>query len=147
MNREAILQPLFTLLSTLPGLVTKSRRPRYWTDVPAEEQPALFMGAGEQHPKNDSSGLPVSWTLNAQLFLYARSTDPAVPPSVVLNGYLDQLEALLAPANPGAPWPAGFQSLGGLVKHVWISGPVVTSGDVLGDQGVAIVPLEILVNA
>ena len=146
-GRETILAALFALVSTLPGLVTTSRRPRYWSDVPREEQPALFMGAGDQDPKNDSSGLPVSLTLKGNLYLYVQSSDETVPPSMVLNGFLDQLDALLAPPFPGTPWPQGFQSLGGLVKHAWISGPITTSGDLLGDQGIAIVPFEILANA
>ena len=147
MNREAVITALWGLVQTLPGLVTKSRRPRYWTDVPREEQPALFMGAGDQDPKNDQSGQPVVWTLKAQLYLYVQSSDPSVPPSIVLNGYLDLLEKMFGPqANPG-PWGQGFQqTLGGLVKHAWIAGPITTSGDLLGDQGVAIVPIEMLVN-
>lgn len=144
--RETILQALFDLFADLPGLVTASRRPRYWSDVPREEQPALFLGAGDQTPRNDSSGLPISWALDATLYLYVQSTEQAVPPSIILNGYLDRIEALLTPLAPGAPWPAGFCSLGGLVNHVWISGPITTSGDVLGDQGVAMIPLQILAN-
>jgi hypothetical protein len=147
MNREAIMAALFTLVSTLPGLVTKSRRPRYWSDVPASETPALFLVAGDQTPKNDASGAPVTWTLDATLYLYVHSQDPDVPPSVLLNGILDHLDALLLPPCPGAPWPAGFSTLGGLVRHLWISGQIETSGDVLGDLGIAIIPLSMLVAA
>lgn len=146
MNRETVLTALFALVSTLPGLVTKSRRPRYWSDVTREEQPALFMGAGDQTPTNDPDGLPTSWAIQVHLYLYAQSSDAAIPPSIVLNGYLDLLEALLKPLHPGAPWPQGVNTLGGLVRHAWISGPITTSGDLLGDQGVAIVPIEILAN-
>jgi hypothetical protein len=146
-NRETILTALFALVSTLPGLITKSRRPLHWSAVPREQQPALFMGAGDQDPTNDPSGVPVVWTLKAQIYLYVQSPDPSVPPSIVLNGYLDQLEKMVGPqANPG-PWGQGFQqTLGGLVKHVWIDGAITTSGDLLGDQGIAIIPLSILVN-
>lgn len=146
MNREPILTALFALVSTLPGLITKSRRPVLWTAVPREQQPALFMGAGDQDPTNDPNGLPTSWILKANLFLYVQSADPTVPPSIVLNGYLDQLETLLKPGVPGMPWPQGVQTLGGLVRHAWISGPIATSGDLLGDQGIAIIPIEILAN-
>lgn len=147
MNREAILQALFALLSTLPGLVVKSRKPRYWEDVLSSEKPALFLAGGDQEPKNDASGAPVTWTLRATAYLYVESQDPDLPPSAVINVYLDRLEILLAPPCPGAPWPAGFCSLGGLVRHVWIDGEIVTSGDLLGDQGIAIVPLSMLVAA
>jgi len=145
--RETILAALFDLLAAMPGLITTSRRPRYWSDVTSEEQPALFLGAGDQTVKNDPSGVPSVWTLDATVYLYVKSTDDTVPPSILLNGYLDQIEALLMPPAPGTPWPMGFCSLGGLVNHVWISGPITTSGDVLGDQGVAMIPLQILANA
>lgn len=145
--RESILSALFDLFQAMPGLVTASRRPRYWSDVSPEDQPALFLGAGDQSVKNDPSGVPATWTLDATIYLYVQSTDPTVPPSILLNGYLDRIEALLAPPAPGLPWPMGFCTLGGLVNHVWINGPITTSGDVLGDQGIAMIPLQILANA
>jgi hypothetical protein len=146
MKREPILQALFDLISAMPGLVTKSRTPRHWSDVSKDDRPAMFMGAGDQIPQNDSSGKPAIWTMEVEVYLYVTSTDSKVPPSALLNEYLDRLEALLMPAVPGAPWPTGgAQTLGGLVRHVWISGPITTSKDVLtGGQGVAIVPLEIV---
>jgi len=145
--RESILTALFNLFQAMPGLITVSRRPRYWSDVPPEEQPAFFLGAGDQTVKNDPSGTPATWTLDATIYLYVFSGDDSVPPSLALNGYLDQIEALLAPPAPGTPWPMGFCSLGGLVNHVWINGPITTSGDVLGSQGIAMIPLQILANA
>lgn len=145
MKREPILKALFDLISAMPGLITVSRRPRHWSDVSTEDQPALFMGAGDQSAQNDPSGNPAIWTMQAEVFLYVQSMDDTVPPSILLNEYLDRLEALLMPAAPASPWPmGGGQTLGGLVRHVWISGPITTSGDVLGSQGVAIVPLEIV---
>jgi hypothetical protein len=54
---------------------------------------------------------------------------------------LDALEAALAPSPV-----TGIQTLGlpGMVRHVTISGKVETDEGVLGDQAVAIVPIEIL---
>ena len=94
MKREPILKALFDLISAMPGLITVSRRPRHWSDVSTEDQPALFMGAGDQSAQNDPSGNPAIWTMQAEVFLYVQSTDDTVPPSILLNEYLDRLEAL-----------------------------------------------------
>ena len=145
--RETILTAFANLVFSLPGLITTNRRPRYWSDVPIEEQPAMFMAAGDQEIKNDPSGLPTSRILKGDLYLYVQSSDATVAPSIILNGYLDQLEALLASPSPGSPWPGGVQTLGGLVRSAWITGPIATSGDLLGSQGIAIIPFEIHANA
>ena len=58
-----------------------------------------------------------------------------------LNPLLDALEAALAPA------PAtGIQHLGlpDMIQHAYIAGRVETDQGVLGDQAIAIVPVEIL---
>jgi hypothetical protein len=62
----------------------------------------------------------------------------------VLNPLLDAIAAALAPT--GADLVAGAQTLGGLVKHCWISGAIETDEGALGGQAVAIVPVEILVT-
>jgi len=59
----------------------------------------------------------------------------------VLNPLLDAVEAALAPSAT-----TGLQDLGlpAMVQHAYISGKVETDEGVLGDQAVAIVPVEIL---
>ena len=54
---------------------------------------------------------------------------------------LDALEAALAPSPT-----TGIQNLGlpEMVQHAYISGKVQTDEGVLGDQAIAIVPVEIL---
>jgi len=134
-----VFAAIFTKLQSIPGLVTVSRRLKHWSDVSPSEQPALFLAAGAQHPTQNQSGLPVTWRISANLYLYAYSTDPSVSPSTTLNNLLDAIEAALVPAMAGQK-----QTLGGLCQHCWISGPVETDEGVLGDQAMAIIPLEIL---
>lgn len=147
MDRELILNTLFAQLKTLPGLKKTSRRPQLWGELDAQtQQPYLAMGAGPMTPYNDKSGTPLYYEIDVKIYLYVWSANEEVPPSEVLNGYLDRLDTILAPPAPGLPWPAGFCSLGGLVRHVWVADTIETSGDILGNQGVAIIPLRILVN-
>jgi hypothetical protein len=60
---------------------------------------------------------------------------------MLLNPLLDSLEAALAPS------PAtGIQNLGlpTMVQHVYIQGKIETDEGVLGDQAIAVIPIEIL---
>lgn len=136
MNREAIYQALFDKVKNITGLKTASRKLKHWNDVPPSEQPALFQIQINESPIQ-IKGIPAQWDLNASLYLYVNSQDGN--PSSLLNIYLDKIEeALKANAN-------GFQELGGLVSHCWISGTIETDEGVLGDQAVAIVPINIKV--
>jgi hypothetical protein len=147
MDRELILTTLFAQLKTLPGLKKTSRRVQHWSEIDSSQQPYLAMGAGNQTPTNDKSGVPVYYEIDVKLYLYVTSMNEEVPPSLLLNQYLDRLDTILTPPAPGTPWPAGYVSLGGLVRHVWVVDTIETSGDVLGNQGVALIPLRILANA
>ena len=140
MNREPIYAALFGLVSGVPGIVTASRRLKHWNDVPAVDQPALFQiqkgETGEQ-----AQGLPMKWTLAAEIYLYVNSgDDPAGIPATELNNLLDLIELALAPNF------RGVQTLGGLVSHCWISGRIETDEGSLGSQAVAIIPISITVG-
>lgn len=143
MNREAIYGALFARLAVVPGLVVSSRRLRHWTDVRAAEQPALFMAQGRElaTPGDPVRGLPTQWTLQVEVYLYAR-TDGGLAPGTVMNPLLDALEAALKPDNA----MQRCQTLGGLVEHCWIEGELETDEGTLGDQAVCIVPVRIRVS-
>jgi hypothetical protein len=86
-------------------------------------------------------GAPIVWTLYAEFYVYAHSSDPYLAPAAILNPLLDALEAALAPSPT-----TGIQNLGLLqmVQHAYIAGKLQTDEGVLGDQAIAIVPVEIL---
>ena len=139
--REPIYAALFQLAANAAGFATVDRRLRHWSDVGPAEQPALFMSEKGSHAQIKALGAPVVWTLSAELFVYAHSADPYLSPASILNPLLDAIEAALAPA------PAtGIQDLGlpAMVQHAYISGRIRTDEGVLGDQAIAIVPVEIL---
>lgn len=140
MNRETIFAALFERLSSTPGLVTKSRRLVHWADVPAVQQPALYLAKGAE-VISQQTGQPSVVTMRATVWVYAMEKDPDAAPSTILNGLLDGIQAAVAPS--GDP-TKNKQTLGGLVHHCWINGNIETDEGTLGDQTVAILNIDIL---
>ncbi|HJU15716.1 MAG TPA: hypothetical protein VJ770_04535 [Stellaceae bacterium] len=140
-QREPIYAALWDLAASSARFATASRRLRHWSDVSPAEQPALFMSEKGAHAAVRALGAPVVWTLYADFHVYAYAGDPYAAPAQILNPLLDALEAALAPS------PAtGIQNLGlpNMVQHATIAGRIETDEGILGDQAVAIIPVEIL---
>ena len=139
--REPIYAALFDLAAGAAGFVTAERRLRHWSDVAPAEQPALFMTQKSEVASVQTLGAPTVWTLLVELYLYAHSSDPYLSPATVLNPLVDAVEAALAPAAT-----TGLQELGlpSMVQHAMIAGKIETEEGVLGDQAIAIIPVEIL---
>jgi hypothetical protein len=140
-NREPIYAALFGLLETAADFAVVDRRLRHWSDVSPAEQPALFMAQKTELASVKTLGAPTVWTLAVDLYVYVHSSDPYLAPATVLNPLLDAVEAALAPSAT-----TGLQDLGlpAMVQHTYISGKIETDEGVLGDQAVAIVPIEVL---
>ena len=140
-SREPIYAALFDLAASAAGFATAESRLRHWSDVAPAEQPALFMAQKSETAAIKALGAPTVWTLHVELYLYAHSSDPYVSPASVLNPLVDAVEAALAP-----PVTTGLQHLGlpSMVQHAYIAGKVETAEGVLGDQAIAIIPVEIL---
>ena len=139
--RELIYSALWVLGSASGSFASSSRRLRHWSDVAPAEQPALFMSEKGGHAVVKALGAPIVWTLYADFYIYVHSSDPYAAPSSILNPLLDALEQALA-ASPAS----GIQNLGlpEFVQHAYIAGKIETDEGVLGDQAVAIVPVEIV---
>jgi hypothetical protein len=140
-TREPTYAALFELIESAAAFVTAERRLRHWSDVAPAEQPALFQSQKSETGAVKALGAPTVWTLNVELYLYAHSGDPYQAPAAVLNPLVDAVEAALAPAAT-----TGIQDLGlpAMVQHAYIAGRIETDEGVLGDQAVAIIPVEIL---
>jgi hypothetical protein len=139
-SREAIFAALFAQISTATGFVTTSRTLLHWTDVPPQNQPALFQSEGKQRA-DTVRGQPTKWMFEAELAIYVHAA--SLPPGVtdvvsVLNAQIDAVIAALA-RDP----VRGVQTLNGVVGDVRIQGEVVTDEGRLGQQAVALIPLEI----
>jgi hypothetical protein len=139
--REPIYAALFALVSGAAGFATIDRRLRHWSDVTPAEQPALFQCQTKETATTRTVGAPSVWTLTVELYLYAHSSDPYRAPATVLNPLLDAVMTALAP-DPAT----GLQDLGlpAMVRHAVIAGKIETDEGVLGDQAIAIIPIEIL---
>jgi len=135
MKRELIFSALAKRLESIPGIETFSRRLKHWSDVPASNQPALYMTVASQTITVDGRGLPPKRLLSVKLYLYSKNEDPALQ-----NDLLDAIEAALKP-----PGDEDTQTLDGLVSHCWIEGEIETDEGLLDYQAVAIVPVSILV--
>lgn len=143
-GREAIFAALFAKLIGSAGFVTTGRTLKHVADVDAVSQPALFMLQGHQLAEENERGMtatPTKWKLRADAFIYAHSQNPGANgnAATLLNTLLDAIEVALTP-EPAT----GKQTLGGLVSHCSIAGDVITDEGLLGDQTVAIVPIEIV---
>jgi len=138
--REKIYTALWALGANAARFASANRRLRHWTDVAPAEQPALFMSEKGGQGAIKKLGAPIVWTLYAEFYIYAHSSDPYLAPATILNPLIDAFEAALAPSPT-----SGIQNLGlpQMVQHAYISGKVQTDEGVLGDQGIAIVPVEI----
>lgn len=138
-NRETAYVALFNKLTGIASLKSCTRRLKHWQDVPAEDQPALYM----EHTGESTSivrGQPARIVLEVNLWVYVRSEGNPVGP--VINPVLDAIEAALLPQNEGDH----TLTLGGLVHHCWIEGSTqIFEGD-LGEEAVAIIPVKLLVT-
>ncbi len=141
MNREAIYTALFNLVVASASFVTASRRLKLWTDVNASQKPAIFIAQRGESYHQGSEATPQKVTLKADIFIYTNAgKDPNVVPATQINSLVDAVDAALA----GSP-VTGQQTLGGLVSHCWIEGDIVIDpGDMDGD-GVAMIPIRILI--
>jgi hypothetical protein len=141
-SRETIFAALFALVSPLPALQTASRRLKHWTDVAPPDQPALFQAEGRQ-TASVVANQPTKWTFRAEFVVYVHAntadTDDVI---TTLNNLVDSIVAALE-REPAT----GRQTLGGLVYDCRISGDIETDEGRLGEQAVAIIPIEIIANA
>jgi len=119
---------------------TYDRRLQHWNNVPAGNQPAMFM-VEHQQVVHQTKGLPPTWNFHLSLFVYDNcgGSSKAIPGQRI-NNLLDAIDDAFAPV-------IGYQTLGGLVSHCWISGPIEIYEGYEGmmDQSVAIIPFEIRV--
>jgi hypothetical protein len=139
--REQILETLKNLLvSNLAQDYRKiSRRLLLWSDVPVEDQPALFLVEHKEDFAKEGRGLPRKQIFKASLIAYFDASDPLTVGGTLINNALDAIEAVLAT-------PPGFeaQTLGGIVNRCWIEGEIFkVPGDIDG-QAMLIVPILIL---
>lgn len=136
--REDVYATLFGLTSKIEGVKIRSRKLTHWTDCP--EFPAVYMHQLPETVVKTGRGIPSIHTLHVEFYVYVKvpgNDDPA--PHV--NRLVDAVCDAVAPAIPGA---FNKQTLGGLVQDCWVDGDIMNDEGVLGETGVAIIPVSIL---
>jgi hypothetical protein len=133
----------FANLAVLPSGATRPRL-RHWSDVSAAEQPALFQSEGGLVPRYTADGrraaMVPSWTLRADLFIYAKAANEYTSPATVLNPLIQAVCAGLDPSPTDARQYLGIPQT---VRETHITN-IKTDEGVLGDQAVAVISVEIL---
>lgn len=119
---------------------------RHWTDMLAPEQPALFTAQqGETSTKRP--GQLAQWTLDVMIYIYVQSQSDRYPVAPSMNALLGAVRGVVNMPDQSGPGRAmGMNTLGGLVFDCYINGKIETDEGVLGQQGVAKVPVRIIQN-
>jgi len=141
MNRENIITALFNLVSASANFATASRRLQLWSSVSSSEKPAIFVTERGDTYARASEAVPEAVTIEADIYIYTDAgKDQSIVPASLLNPLIDAVDAALAP-NP----LTFVQTLGGLVSHCWIEGKILKDAGDLDGDGVAVIPVKILV--
>lgn len=137
-KREDIYQALFNLISSISGVVTRSRKLKVYSDVTPIECPAIFQNqTGESI--SQETGRPKITTLKCDWYIYLNvNGDRTNPQSPAINNILSEIDTVFTPNVM-----TGTFTLGGIVSHCWIEGETKIVEGVLGDYSIAIVPINI----
>jgi hypothetical protein len=144
-TRNEVVEAVYSLLVSAWPWQTASRRERLWSDVPPDNRPAMFLFEGgpqaEKHERpNERLGRR---RLQLMLLVYTNANKDSDRSGMAeVNDILDAVEAALKPQ--AADTGGNLQTLGGRVTHCHIFGDIdKVSGNLTGD-GMATVPIEIL---
>lgn len=149
-NRDQFYAALLARMQAKTAFKRYDRRALDFTQV--NDQPALLVLEGDQEAMHGGPSLPTVWKLDAILVIYARTTELKTP-GKSLNDLIDSVEAALErqPGEAGGNPFTGtadqqYTTLGGLVRRAWINGRVQVNPGTEGEQGIAIIPVEMLVQ-
>jgi hypothetical protein len=150
-TREPIYAALLAYIQQLTSapyslaIPTISRGFKHWSQVPPEEQPAIYVVPEEEAATYERAKIYTRWNLKIALWVYVQKGDDITLGVQMLTAILDGIDAVLTvnPANAQGP-PAGVNTLNGLVTQCAINGPTIISAGYLENQTVARVPIEII---
>lgn len=136
--RETYYGTLADKLRSIPGVRTFSRRLQHVNDVPAAQQPAIFLAQTGQVPSYQQ-GRTIMWDLSADIYVYVR--DPkGKEPGPIMNPLMDSIIAVFAPDNA----MVNACTFGGLCHKVEL-GQIATDEGTMGEQAIAIIPVTMRV--
>lgn len=146
---ETCYLALLAKLQTVTGLATfngspyVSRRLEDPTRVDWSSTPALFINqTGEEVTSvKGFEGQHAKQRLTCDLYLYVAPAAQEAILSPQLNEMVQNVRAALYPSGGETT-----QTLNGIVSHCYISGKIEIIEGVLNNQGIAIIPVEMLTN-
>jgi alkyl hydroperoxide reductase subunit AhpC len=143
MKREPIYEALLNIAKDkVVGMKNYSRRLVLVQGVPSVEMPALFqVQKGERAIQKQK--LHTIWEISLHWVIYfSHGDDNTYIVSTDMNNLMDKVEELFAPDKQ-----SGIQTLGlPNISHAWISDEVEESEGILGENGVVLIPIKILVS-
>lgn len=141
-DKEALYAALLNRMTKVTGVKTISRKVRHYDEVPSVEQPALFVEQTLVDIQTRPNG-PGRQVVKANIILYAFDETSDGPMSQI-NGLVGQVESLMK-RQVEEPAPSQTTTLGGLVQSASIVSIEFSGGNV-GNQGVAIIGIELLTS-
>ena len=137
-RRELYYGTLADKLKAIPGVKTFGRRLLHVNEVPAGQQPAIFLAQTGQVPLYQP-GRTIMWELSADIYLYVR--DPkGKDPGPLMNPIMDALCEVFKPDNA----MVNACTFGGLCHKVEL-GQIATDEGTMGEQAIAIIPVTMTV--
>lgn len=152
LTREAILTALYGLITPLvvannaspttgQPFRYSSRRMQLWSDVPAANKPAIFLSEGPENDEREELSEPNQQRLSAFIWIYTDvGKDESIVPATVMNNLIDTVRTAIKPSPL-----TGVQTLGNLVIDVSVIGKTLKDPGDLDGNGVARIPLRIIV--
>lgn len=135
-----LFEALFTPLTRDGTLKRIDRRFYLASKVPAADKPCLLITEHEEEFQNDNISDPGIITIDGALWIYTDAAqDQAIVPIKILNDLIDAVTNKIKP-NP----ISGRVTLGNVVTDVRINGRVLKSAGDLDGNGVAMIPVQIL---
>lgn len=145
--REAAYAALYTRLQTLTGVQKFSRRLLALDDLSKKHQPAVMMVPTTCTPTVDSQGEPTVWRLAADVYIVTPPDQTTNGGEYTLLGLIDQVDAALDRTTTEGPMHFRDQAettLAGAVLKAYVSGPIEIDAGTESEQGVARIPVEML---
>jgi hypothetical protein len=145
-SRSQVTTALYNLLSGCYAWnnlnsVQANGRLQLGDDVPAYEQPALYLVKGKETWDYRKSYGAIQYTLeyNALILVRAGGSPEDTTAETVMDNILDAIDRVMSP-QPGYQ----FQTLGGLVYNCYVNGPVEIDPPILHDQAAIWVPILVV---
>jgi len=142
--REAAYAALYTRLQTLTGVQKFSRRMLSLDDLSKTHQPAVMMVPTTCTPEVDASGEPGVWRLAANVYIVTSPDQTTDGGEYTLLGLVDQVDAALDMKNTESGPRQDQTTLGGAVLKAYVSGQIEIDAGTESEQGIARIPVEML---